>query len=103
MRESLVRFRHLLQVLAALDRGADAVARVEELAGQALGHRLLPPLAGVADDPADRERGRPAGPDLDGHLVRGAADAPALDLELGPDVLDRALQHRDGVAVASCG
>src|SRR5262245_57327671 len=33
MRERLVRFRHLLQILAALDGGPDARAGVEQLAG----------------------------------------------------------------------
>src|SRR5688500_18847679 len=54
--EGLVRLRHLLQVFTALDRRADAVGCVEQLVGETLGHRLLTTLAGVADDPADRER-----------------------------------------------
>jgi hypothetical protein len=31
---------------------------VQELAGQALGHRLLAPAAGELDEPADGQRGR---------------------------------------------
>src|SRR5438045_3788213 len=50
--EGLVRLRHLLQVFPALDGRADPVGCVEQLVGEALGHRLLTTLAGVADDPA---------------------------------------------------
>src|SRR6266511_1369929 len=102
VRERPVRLGHLLHVVLALDRGADAVAGVHQLGGQPLGHRLLAALAGVPDDPADRERRRPAGPHLDRDLVRGPADAPALDLERRPDVLDRPLDrpHRLGARLA---
>src|SRR3712207_2960185 len=41
VREGLVRLRHLLEVVAALHGGPDAVAGVEQLVGQALGHGLL--------------------------------------------------------------
>src|SRR5215203_4489198 len=41
VREGLVGLGHLVRVLAALDRGTQAVARVEELVHEALGHRLL--------------------------------------------------------------
>src|SRR5664279_3297094 len=44
VREGLVGLRHLVGVLAPLDAGAEAVAGVEELVHQALGHRLLPAL-----------------------------------------------------------
>src|SRR5262249_56392313 len=76
----------------------DPVRRVHQLVAEPFRHRLLTPLPGVADDPADCEGRRAPGPDLDGHLVGGAADAPRADLERGTDVLDRALEHRDGVA-----
>src|SRR5262245_45684005 len=60
---------HLVDVLAALHRSADAVARVEELVREAFGHRLLPTLPGVADEPAHGQGVGPRGADLDGHLV----------------------------------
>src|SRR4051812_32532847 len=41
VREGLVGLGHLVGVLAALDRGAQAVAGVEQLVHEALGHRLL--------------------------------------------------------------
>src|SRR4051794_41158159 len=73
--ERLVGVGHLVHVLAALHRGAEAVAGVEDLVGEAQGHRLLATLTAVADEPADGQRGGAAGTDLDGHLVGGAADA----------------------------
>src|SRR3712207_8580905 len=55
---------------AALDARTEAVARVEQLVHQALGHRLLAAGAGVLDEPAQRERGLARRTDLDRHLVR---------------------------------
>src|SRR5688500_8902386 len=81
--ERLVRLGHLVDVVPPLDRRARGVGRVEELVGQALGHGLLAALAGVADQPADGQGVGPAGANLDGHLVGGATDPAALDLELG--------------------
>src|SRR5215207_9841517 len=76
--ERSVALGHLLQIVLALDRGAEAVAGVHQLGGQPLGHRLLAALAGVPDDPPDREGRGPPGPNLDRHLVRCAADPAAL-------------------------
>src|SRR4051794_31650719 len=61
----LVRLGHLVHVFLALRGGAEAVAGVEQLRGEALRHRLLPALAAVADDPADGEGGGSAGAHLD--------------------------------------
>src|SRR5262249_11081744 len=80
---------------AALHRGTDAVAGIQELVGEALGHGLLTALPGVADEPADGEGVGAGGLDLDRHLVGGTADATALDLELRLDVLDRPLEGGD--------
>src|SRR6202035_2979764 len=57
MREGLVGLRHLVRVLAALDAGAKAVAGVEHLVHQPLGHRLLAARAGVQHDPAQGQGG----------------------------------------------
>src|SRR3954451_668820 len=81
--EGLVGLGHLVGVLAPLDARAEAVARVEQLVHEALGHRLLPALPRVADEPAQGERGAPARAHLDGHLVGRATDASALDLDRG--------------------
>src|SRR5215212_10049204 len=63
VREGLVRLGHLVGVLAPLHGGAEAVARVEQLVHQALGHRLLATRAAVLDEPAQAERGAPRGTD----------------------------------------
>src|SRR3954465_3622941 len=80
VREGLVGLGHLVGVLAPLDACAEAVAGVEELVHQPLGHRLLAAGAGVLDEPAQREGGLAGRADLDRDLVRRATDAPALDL-----------------------
>src|SRR3954447_860393 len=98
VRERLVGLGHLVGVLAPLDAGAEAVARVEHLVHEPLGHRLLAALPGVADQPAQREGVGATGLDLDRHLVGGATDAAALDLERRLDVVERALERHDGVA-----
>jgi hypothetical protein len=54
--ERSVRLGHLLQVVFALHRSADAVGGIEEFVGQAFRHRALAALTGVADEPADRQR-----------------------------------------------
>src|SRR3954452_22820740 len=108
MRKRLIRLRHAVDVVLALVGAALLVLGVEELVGEALGHRLLAALAGghaeaagralggELEEPADRERARPAGGHLDGHLVRRAADAAGADLEDGRERLDRRLEllHR---------
>src|SRR5450631_1551091 len=45
VRKGLVRLGHLVRVFATLHSGTKAVARIEDLVHQALGHRLLAPLA----------------------------------------------------------
>src|SRR3954452_9696966 len=67
--EGLVGLRHLVHVLAPLDGGAEAVARVEQLVHQPLAHGLLAALAGVAAQPAQGQRGLPRRTHLDGNLV----------------------------------
>src|SRR5215204_4373206 len=72
--EGLVGLGHLVGVLALLHRGAEAVGSVEDLVHEALGHRLLTTVRGVADEPAQRQGGRAVGLDLDRDLVGGATD-----------------------------
>src|SRR4051794_31967163 len=67
--EGLVGLGHLVRVLAALHAGPEAVARVEDLVHQTLGHGLLTALPRVAHEPAQREGGAAARLDLDRHLV----------------------------------
>src|SRR6478752_4158648 len=79
--EGLVGLGHLVRVLALLHSGTEAVARVEDLVHEALGHRLLATVLGVADQPAEGQRGAAARLDLDRHLVGGATDTTGLDLD----------------------
>jgi hypothetical protein len=79
---------------------AEAVARVQDLVHQALGHRRLTPLAGVTDQPAQGESRAAARLDLDGHLVGGTTDAAALHLEGRLDVVQRALERDDRVGAS---
>src|SRR5664280_2719762 len=60
VREGLVGFGHLVGVLAALDRRTEAIAGVENLVHQPLGHGLLAARPRVGDQPAQRQRGRTA-------------------------------------------
>src|SRR4051812_48590556 len=95
--EGLVGLGHLVGVLTPLDAGAEAVAGVEQLVHEPLGHGLLAALPGVADQPPQGEGRAPVGLDLDRHLVGGAADAAALDLERRLDVVEGALERDDRV------
>src|SRR6185437_17054287 len=86
--EGLVGLGHPVHVLTALDGRADAVGGVEDLVGQPFGHGLLAALPGEPGEPTDGQGGGPPRADLHRHLVGGATDPAALDLELRPDVLD---------------
>src|SRR5689334_5195008 len=69
VRERLVGFGHLVGVLPALDRGAEAVAGVQQLVHEPLDHRLLAPGPGVRHEPAQAQCRRPRWAHLDRHLV----------------------------------
>src|ERR1039457_2907161 len=98
VRESLVGLCHLVQVLLALDRGADAVGGIQDLVGEPECHRAFPAGARVADKPADRQCRRAARPELDGDLICGTTYAAAADLELGTGVVECPLQQLKRVA-----
>src|SRR3954471_20654416 len=93
VREGLVGLRHLVGVLAPLDRSAEAVAGVEQLVLQPLDHGLLPANLGVLNQPAQAESGLARGANLDRNLVGRATDAAAADLEGRLDVVHRALER----------
>src|SRR3954470_689999 len=100
VREGLVRLGHLVRVLAPLHGGTEAVARIEQLVHEALGHRLLAAGPAVLDQPAQAERGAPRRTDLDRDLVGRATDTAAADLEGRLDVVHRALERDDRVGAA---
>src|SRR4051812_29910861 len=91
VRERLVGVRHLVDVLALLDRVAAILGGVDDLVGEAVHHGLLVAVARVLDQPAHAERERAIRADIDRDLVRGATDAAALDLDAWPDVGQRAV------------
>src|SRR6266542_2970104 len=103
MGEGLIGLGHLVGVLAPLDAGAEAVARVEQLVHQPLGHGLLAALPRVADDPSQGEGGAAARPHLHRHLVGRPAHAPALDLDGRLDVVECSLErdHRVGAGLVA--
>src|SRR2546426_12721338 len=86
MTEGLVALSHLVGLFPPLDRGPDPVSSVHELSGELLLHTLPRSGPGVTYDPAPGQRRAAIRPDLDRHLVGGAADPAGLDLE-----------HRGGV------
>src|SRR5918997_6888715 len=93
MGKGLVGLRHAEDVVLALVRAALLGLRVEQLVGEPLGHRLLAPVAGELDQPADRERAGAGRGHLDRHLVGRAADAAGADLEDGGERLNRLLER----------
>src|ERR1700712_2265553 len=95
--EGLVGLRHLVVVFALLHSSAETVARVEQLVHEPLGHGLLAALAGVGDQPAEREGGAATGTHLDPNLGGRATDTAAADLEGRLDVVQRPLQRDDRI------
>src|ERR1700712_1426491 len=98
--EGLVGLRHLVGVFAPLHSSTETVARVEQLVHEPLGHGLLASLAGVGDQPAERQGGAATSAHLDRDLVGGATDTTAAHLEGGLDVVQRPLERDDGVGTA---
>src|SRR5829696_383391 len=93
--EGLIRLRHPVDVVLALVRAALLRLGVDELSGEALGHRALAAVAGELHEPADGERPRAAARDLDRDLVGRASHAARADLEHGGQLPDRLLERLD--------
>src|SRR5690242_11195102 len=72
---------HPVHFLALFHRAAATFRGLDQLAGQAQRHRLLAALLGGLAQPAHRQRHPAHRSHLDRHLVVGAADAAALDLD----------------------
>src|SRR4051794_41845478 len=73
--ERLVRLRHAVDVFLPLVGAALIALGVGELAGEALGHRLLAACASELDEPPHGERAGAAGGDLDRDPGGRATDA----------------------------
>src|SRR5690349_12229528 len=97
--EGAVRLGHLVRVLAALDRGAQAVHRIDQLLGELVAHALAVSLAGRLDEPPDAEREPPVATDLDRDLVGRATDTAGLDLDDRRRVAERRLEDLETRAV----
>src|SRR5580700_4468479 len=93
VREGLVRLGHLVGVFLPLDRRADTIGGVHQLAGELFRHALAAAAPRVADDPAPGERLAPIVADLHRHLVCGAPDPLRLDIEYRRDVPDRLVEN----------
>ena len=89
--------RHAVRVFALLDRGAAVVGGIQELARQPLGHGVLGARARQSIEPADRQRLRRAGADLDRNLIGRAADAARPHLDGGLHVVERVVEDLDRV------
>src|SRR5436190_10803714 len=79
--EGLVGLGHAVDFFLLLHRAAASFRGLHQLVGKALGHALLPALAGRLADPAHRQRRAAHGTHLDRDLVVRAAHAPALHLD----------------------
>src|SRR6185437_14584659 len=77
----LIRLRHLVCILAALDRGAGAVGRVAQFSRQLLTHGLSGTGARGANQPAHGQGHPPIPADLHRHLIGRTTDAPRLHLQ----------------------
>src|SRR5262252_1630965 len=97
VREGLVGFRHLVCVVALLHCVAAILCRVDEFRRQPLPHRLFPSVPRILYQPAHRQRDPALGPNLDRHLIGGATDATALDLELGLHVVESLAKNVEGL------
>src|SRR6266850_5142518 len=95
MTERLIGFGHLVRLFFAPNGATGIVHRVNELAGEAVGHRLPRTLTRGLDEPAHRERGATVGADLDRDLVRRATDTARLDLDERHRVLQGELEDLD--------
>src|SRR6201996_9120511 len=90
--ERLVRLRHAVDVVLPLPGTALLLVRVEDLAGQTIGHRVLAASPGVLDQPADGEGAGATRGHLDRDLVGRATNAAGANLEHGGELFDRRLE-----------
>src|SRR5579859_820451 len=101
MREGLVGLRHAVGVFALLDGGATVVGGVKQLARQAVDHGGLAALAGVIDQPADREGLAALGADFDGDLIGGTTDAARADFQSRLHVVESGVEHLQRLGAAT--
>src|SRR6476469_7510427 len=86
VREGLVGLGHAMRLFTLLDRAATVLAGVEQLGRELARHRVLAALARRLDQPTHGKGRTARRAHFDRHLVRGAADPAALDLDRRGDV-----------------
>src|SRR5436309_10962532 len=101
VREGLVGLRHAVNVVLALVRRPLLLLSVQQLVGQALGHRLLAALPSKLDEPANGEGPSTTLGHLDWYLISRPADATRADLEHRGQGLDPTLEFLDGIATGA--
>ena len=94
--ECLIRLCHLVRVLTLLDRAAQIVSCIEDLASQACAHGLLGAGAGILGDPAQAQSLTALRTNFHRHLVGGAADTACLYLQARHDVLHSLSENLQG-------
>src|SRR5690348_3458310 len=103
VRESFVAFGHPVSLLFALHRPAGVLRSIENLERELLGHTLPAPLPRETHDPATGQRQPALRPDLDRHLVGGAADTSRLDLEQRRGVAQRQVEDLERLLLGLLG
>src|SRR5260370_23093907 len=93
MGEGPIRLRHSMGIFAFFYRPATIRARLQNLIGPPLPHRLLTASARRSPQPAHRQRRSPKRPHLDRHLVVGAAYASRTNFNRGPHIVERTLEN----------
>ena len=86
-----------MHILALLDRVAEVVAGIHDLACEALLHGLLAALAAVVDQPAQGQGLTTGRANLDRDLIGGAADTAGLDFQGGHDVVHGLVESVKGL------
>src|ERR1019366_1253049 len=99
--ERLVGFSHAMRVFTLAYRGAAILRGLHQFGRKAMRHGFLAARGGGFDDPPHGERLTAVGAYFDGHLIGGAAYPTGLDLDHGFHVIQRLLQHRDGLAAGA--
>jgi hypothetical protein len=94
---------HAMHFFLLLHRAAASFRSFHQLVGQALRHALLATLARGLADPAHGKRGAAHRADLDRNLVVGAAHATALHFHHWLHVVDRGVEHLEGILARLLG
>src|SRR5580658_1650353 len=93
MRESLVRFRHSVNVVLLLDRSTAHVRGIRQLIRQLIRHPFVGPAAGVLQNPADGQTHSAVLRYLHRNLIVGATHTPRLHFEQRLGVLHSLLEE----------